>query len=230
MTLLIRVSSRLQFPVAHGLTCPVVVSDVQRDVKDAEGNKLFDIKELDWFGRNSYNLGLQNIDNWDVSHTIRILTACIKIMSHYPSDVSSEVALDLKQRALFSNFIIATALLARARAEDNVESQLQDYLEMRRHVAAYDSELPTQLPALVEEAKNDMLQKLATLLAFDFEGAVRLKEWESLVEIIRKTAECKNVRILQGMADCLLRSDAPVKGTAPPLPRSLPSLMAFLHP
>jgi hypothetical protein len=60
-----------------------------------------------------------------------------------------------------------------------------------------------------------MLQKLATLLAFDFEGAVRLKEWESLVEIIRKTAERKNVRILQGMADCLLRSDAPVKGQIP---------------
>ncbi|RKU40879.1 hypothetical protein DL546_001180 [Coniochaeta pulveracea] len=190
-----------------------VDAHVQRDVKDANGNKVFDVKELDWFGRNSYNLALENIDNWDVSHTIRILTTCVEIMSHYPPDVSSEVALDLKQRALFSNFIIATALLARARAADNVESQLQDYLEMRKHVAAYDSELPAQLPALVGEARNDMLQKLATLLAFDFEGAIRLKSWESLVEIVRKTAECKNVTTLQGMADCLLRSDAPVKVT-----------------
>lgn len=204
-----------------------VDAHVQRDVKDANGNKVFDVKELDWFGRNSYNLALENIDNWDVSHTIRILTTCVEIMSHYPPDVSSEVALDLKQRALFSNFIIATALLARARAADNVESQLQDYLEMRKHVAAYDSELPAQLPALVGEARNDMLQKLATLLAFDFEGAIRLKSWESLVEIVRKTAECKNVTTLQGMADCLLRSDAPVKGTISfSFPQSLHSSMS----
>ncbi len=49
---------------------PTVVASIQRDLKDAKGNKLFDINELDWFARNTYNLGLKHLEAWDVSHTI----------------------------------------------------------------------------------------------------------------------------------------------------------------
>jgi hypothetical protein len=131
-------------------------------------------------------------------------------MRHFPPDISSEIAADLALKSLFNNFIISSALLSRARNQDNVEDQLQDYLLMRKHIAAFDKDLPAQLPALVGQARDDMLAKLGALLTFDFEGAVRLKEWDGLGEIVRKTADCSSVVSLQAMADCLLRSSSEV--------------------
>lgn len=190
----------------------IVVSSVQREQREARGNKLFDINELDWFARNAYNLGLKHLEVWDVSHTIQLLTACTAIMKMFPADVSSELSADVSLKTLFNNFIISSALLARARSQDNVEDQLQDYLLMRKHIASFDKDLPSQLPFLVGQARDDMMSKLAALFTFDFEGAVSLKDWDGLGEIIRKTANCKSVVALQAMADCLLRSDAPVQG------------------
>lgn len=183
-----------------------MVASIQHDTKDAKGNKLFDINELDWFARNAYNLGLKHLEVWDVSNTIQILTACTAIMSHFPADISSDTAADLALKTLFNNFIVASALLSRARSQDDVAHQLQDYLLMRKHVAAFDASLPSQLPALVEPASADMLAKLAALLTFDFEAATALKTYDELGSIVRKCAGCKCASSLQAMADCLLRS------------------------
>jgi hypothetical protein len=184
------------------------VTNIQHDIKDAQGNKLFDINELDWFARNAYNLGIKHLDAWDVAHTIDILTSCNSIMSHFPADISSDIAADVALKTLFNNFIIASALVARARAQDKIEDQLQDYLLMRKHIAAFDVSLPAQLPALVEACRADMLSKLACLLAFDFEGALTLKSYDDLLSIILKCGECGSALPLQAMADCVLRHPA----------------------
>jgi hypothetical protein len=131
-------------------------------------------------------------------------------MSHFPTDISSDVAADLALKTLFNNFIVSSGLLARARSQDKVEDQLQDYLLMRKHIAAFDASLPSQLPVLVEPAGADMLAKLAALLTFDFEGALALKTYDDLGPIVRKCADCKSAVPLQAMADCLLRSSSSV--------------------
>lgn len=192
------------------------VEHISNDVRDAQGNKLFDIRELDWFGRNSYDLGVKYLTEWNFSFIIKILTLCMATMSHYPHDISSGIAADLKLRELFCNFMVASVLLARARTKDNIEIQLQDYLQMRKHIAAFDSEVPAQLVVLTGEAREDMLRKQASLQGFDFEGAVRLKDWESLGQIVAKVREYNSAATLKGMADCILRHDAPGQGKCSP--------------
>jgi hypothetical protein len=59
-----------------------------------------------------------------------------------------------------------------------------------------------------------MLRKHAALLAFDFEAAVALKQWDDLGEIAQKAVSCKNITAFQAMADCLLRAHAPGQGIA----------------
>lgn len=76
---------------------------------------------------------------------------------------------------MFCNFLVATLSVALARGEDNVETQLQDYLTMRKHIKAFDAELETRMDTLDEVSKKDLLEKLSTLLVFDFEGAICLK-------------------------------------------------------
>lgn len=142
-----------------------------------------------------------------------MLSACLKIIGHFPSDIGSKLELSLK--TLFSHFVIASAMVALARTQDNVEMQLQDYTTMRKHVMAFDQEIHEHLPQLDEQSRDDMLRKQATLLAFDFEAAVALQQWEDLSGIVQRAVPCKNITAFQAMADSLLRAKAPGQGIPP---------------
>ncbi|SPQ20408.1 14822ea5-0490-4dac-a6c0-22cd1d76eaed [Thermothielavioides terrestris] len=184
----------------------VLALDRQKE-EPTSGRKLFTVDELEWFSRNAYNLALKNSATWDLRCVVRMLTACVRIIGHFPSDLGSKVDLSLK--TLFSNFVISSALVALARTQDNVEKQLQDYGTMRKHISDFDNQLPEYLPHLDEQSKEDMFRKHATLLAFDFEAAIALKQWEDLGSIVQRAVPCKNITAFQAMADSLLRAQAP---------------------
>jgi hypothetical protein len=191
--------------------CGPAVSAIRRDPKDAAGNKLFDIRELEWFCQNAYNLGLKNADAWNLRHVVRILTACETIIRAFPLDVASPVSGDLSLKAIFCHFVISSALVSLARTQDNTEARLQDYLDMRKHIAAFDAEMETRLDSLDEISRGDLLQKLSSLLVFDFEGATCLMKWEELNEIVHKASSCRRFEAYEAMGDCLLRAGAPVE-------------------
>ncbi|GAB1313483.1 sporulation-specific protein 22 [Madurella fahalii] len=185
----------------------VVLALERQKADNASVRKLFTIDELEWFSRNAYNLALKNTTTWELRSVVRMLNACVNIISHFPSDIGSNVELSLK--TLFSRFVMASALVSLARTQDNVEKQLQDYSAMRKHIGTFDNELPEYLPQLDEQSREDMIRKQATLLAFDFEAAVALKQWDDLGCIVRRAVSCKSITAFQAMADCLLRAQAP---------------------
>ncbi|KAG7080083.1 Transcriptional regulator [Colletotrichum scovillei] len=169
------------------------VEAIQRGPTDKDGNRLFTVKELDWFCQNAYNLGLKHSDNWDVKHLIRLYNSCLTIAKHYPEDLPAEAASDLALRTMFCDFIAAAALISLARTEDNVEQQLQHYLVMRRHVVAYNAALEKQMSdGLDTRLKSDLTAKLATLMVFDFEAAIALKKTDELGFIIRTAVTCRD--------------------------------------
>lgn len=114
---------------------------------------------------------------------------------------------------MFCKFSAGTLLVALARGEDNIELQSQDYLRLRKHVNVFDELLVEKLPKLEEAQSQDLLQKLAVLLAFDFEAACQLKAWDDLGETIRKINITKSVRALELMADCILSIKPPTQGS-----------------
>ncbi|KAK1659678.1 meiosis protein SPO22/ZIP4 like-domain-containing protein [Colletotrichum godetiae] len=186
------------------------VKAVQRDPRDKDGNRLFTVKELDWFCQNAYNLGLKHSDGWDVKHLIRLYDSCLTIAKHYPNDLPAEAASDLAFRTMFCEFIAAAALVSLARTEDNVEQQLQHYLIMRRHVVAYNAALEKQMSdGLDKRLKSDLTAKLATLMVFDFEAAMALKKTDELGYIIRTAVTCRDVNTLKAMGDIALRGRLP---------------------
>ncbi|KAF4776472.1 hypothetical protein HER10_EVM0006458 [Colletotrichum scovillei] len=186
------------------------VEAIQRGPTDKDGNRLFTVKELDWFCQNAYNLGLKHSDNWDVKHLIRLYNSCLTIAKHYPEDLPAEAASDLALRTMFCDFIAAAALISLARTEDNVEQQLQHYLVMRRHVVAYNAALEKQMSdGLDTRLKSDLTAKLATLMVFDFEAAIALKKTDELGFIIRTAVTCRDVNTLKAMGDIALRGKLP---------------------
>ncbi|KAI0008433.1 meiosis protein SPO22/ZIP4 like-domain-containing protein [Xylariaceae sp. FL0662B] len=168
-----------------------VVTTMQRDPRNDAGNKLFTVEELDWFCKNAYNLALKNTQTWSLAQIVRLFQCCLAIIAQYPRDLPVDSSKDLSLRGMFCNFIMATARIALARSEDNVETQLQHYLLMRGNIKSFDAELESQLKTLDEISKYDLQDKLSILLVFDFEGA-----------------SCRKISTYQAMADCTLRSQS----------------------
>ena len=187
--------------------------------------------ELEWFSRNAYNLALKNTSTWDLRCVVRMLTACVDIISHFPVGYSVENMTDLSLKMLFSRFILSSALVSLARVQDHVEQQRADYKEMRAHVEKFDEGLMDLLVeseqvegpnkgCLDQQKKRDMGRKLATLLVFDFEAAIALGQWDDLGVIVgkvrmvdREGEKAANMVVpFQAMADCLLGAASAVEG------------------
>src|SRR3954463_15738443 len=91
--------------------------------------------------------------------------------------------------------------------------KLQDYLGVRNHVHSFQQQLRDQLDRFEEGAKGDLVKKQSSLIAFDFEAAVRLKAWDDLQVIIDNASVCASPGMYETMADCILSSEAPTSTT-----------------
>jgi hypothetical protein len=177
---------------------------------------LWTIQELDWFSKNAYNLSLKYSTEWHPQQVLRIIQSCIKFTSIYPADIDKATSNDITHRHIFCDFLAVILLVSLARAEDNIEIQLQDYLQLRKHVESFDTSLQSILDVLEEGPQQDLLKKLATLLVYDFEAAIRLKAWDHLTEVIIKADSCKSMKVYEQMSDMLL-SEPSIPALSKPL-------------
>ncbi|KAI0395928.1 meiosis protein SPO22/ZIP4 like-domain-containing protein [Xylariaceae sp. FL0594] len=185
-----------------------VVSVMQKERRDAKAERLFTVEELNWFCKNSYNLGLENATVWEARHVVCILDCCLSMIACYPADVPAQTRADCSLRGMFCHFIAAMVLLALARSEDRAEQQLQDYVNMRRHIQRFHETLDLQSEDFCEASREDLQSKMSTLLVFEFEAATCLKSWDDLKSIILKAQQGGNLLIYQAMGDCILRCPA----------------------
>jgi hypothetical protein len=176
--------------------------------RDAVTNA-FSLAELDWFSKNSYNLGLKVCTSWNPGQTLRLVKSCLTFIDLHPVTVEAGVAADLSLRRLFCDFLCSSLLVVLARNEDKVEEQLQHYLNLRKVVDDFRRHVKDQLNQLKGGAKDDLRRKYSSLLAFDYEAAARLKAWESLDPIIKDTQELGDPNIYEILADITLSSKAP---------------------
>lgn len=197
-----------------GLIFKTAATQAKKDLKDKDGNKIFTVPELHWFRKNAYNIGVGKCASptWKLPDIVRIFNTCLEFMACYPEDVPLDDVQDIALMAMRCHFVIAAALVSLARAEDRVDEQLQRYLEMRRHIASFDEQLESKAKRQPLEIVQDLTQKMSTLFVFDFEGAVALKSWDDLPNIVRKAAFCREEAMFKAMGDCLLRSKASGRG------------------
>ena len=110
------------------------------------------------------------------------------------------------------DFLASLLLVALARVEDNIEVQLDNYLNLQHHVQNFDAKLEQSLDKLEDVVRNDLLDKLGVLIAWDFEAATQLKQWDRLKEIVLRAGICKRLRTYETMMDCILVSEASTPG------------------
>ncbi|SPO03319.1 uncharacterized protein DNG_06001 [Cephalotrichum gorgonifer] len=192
--------------LVHELMQGVASESINKEPRDEKGHKLFTVQELNWFSSNSYALGRQHCEAWGMENTIRIFKACLSILEQYPADIPLDDAKDISLKAMCCHFVVAAALVSVARTEDEIEVRQQSYGELRKHIVGFDGHFRESVETLDADVLADILGKMATLLIFDFEGAVALGQWDDLREIVTMASECGDAVAYKAMADCLLRA------------------------
>lgn len=173
----------------------------------------FTMDELEWFCRASYNLGLKYSGTLDLRYTVSILEACVKITNLFPNDQEMHATTDISSKRLICRFLIASALAALVRRPSMPESEeqtIEDCQSMREHIRTFHAELKKQGKLVGDSRPSDMLGKLSVLVVFDFEGAIRLGDWDELESICETAASCHESDTLRVLGDSLLRSQAHV--------------------
>ncbi|KHJ34534.1 putative tpr-like protein [Erysiphe necator] len=172
---------------------------------------VWSIDEHEWFSKKSYNLAIKNLSDWHPRQTLRMLHSCLVFINKHPLDISQQISDNLSLRKLFCEFTAATATIVLARAEDSIEIQLQQYLNIRKHIHSFEAVLEVKKDVMDMQAREDLNRKLSILIAFDFEAACRLKAWDDLEKIVFKAHISKTGRIYEIMADCILCADIPAQ-------------------
>ncbi|CAD6499560.1 BgTH12-03671 [Blumeria graminis f. sp. triticale] len=173
--------------------------------------KLWTVDEHDWYSKNSYSIAIKHFTEWDPRQTLRMIKCCIGFIDYYPPDPCGQISTNHQLRKLFCEFSAATVSIILARAEENIESQLQCYLEVRKHVKEFITIIQHKFGTLDGKTQLDLNRKFPIISAFDFEAACRLKSWDDLEQIIAKNHSFKNIQAYEIMADCILCADAPTK-------------------
>jgi hypothetical protein len=175
----------------------------------------FSLTELIWFGGNGYNLGLRGIVEWSPSQALRILTACAGFLELYPKEMDSNNLADVSYRRLLCYYLCASLCIQIARLESHIEAQLQHYLMARTFFKSFQEALEelTIRGERSQEEMNDIQGKRATLIAYDFEAAAKLKNWDSLDQMIDEALSMDNQsgKVLECMCDITLCSEAPAR-------------------
>ncbi|KAI5800044.1 meiosis protein SPO22/ZIP4 like-domain-containing protein [Geopyxis carbonaria] len=183
----------------------------QKSRNSGKRDYLFEVKELNWLSRNAYNLGLRGIAEWPPDLTLRILTTCGKIMELYPEDIDCVVYVEISHRRLLCDYLCASLCIEMARIEEGIEKQLQRYLIAKNFIRSFRKELPERMAQLAEKDKQDLQKKQTSLITYDFEAATKLKEIDTLHEIVDESINFANDTIsqLNIMSDIVLCSGFP---------------------
>ncbi|EGC46539.1 conserved hypothetical protein [Histoplasma capsulatum var. duboisii H88] len=197
-------------------TCNVfeIASAKAIEYRDQENGSPFSISEMEWFSRNSYNLAVKYCTIWDARPVLSLVNTSIKFLDMYPSNLSLKQLYAVTLRRLLCYFLGALLNMARARTETDAQTRADYYLDSRNYIQFFRGVFNCETKNLEVADRNDLLQKHRTLLAFDFEAAVRLRQWESLSEIIEESESFADDVLYGTFSDAMLCSEAPLENAA----------------
>ncbi|KAK2742812.1 hypothetical protein FQN57_005103 [Myotisia sp. PD_48] len=168
------------------------------------------ISDLEWISRNSYNLALKHCTKWEQQHTLRLLEISLKTTEIYPPDMGVEAIADLRIRGLMCNFLAAAVSIAQARIQKNLELQVQSYVESRRYIQRFRAIFREGFQQINSIHQVELLDKYRTLIAFDFEAALKLQHWDSFSDMFFEIEQLAEKRLFSALANIVLTALAPV--------------------
>jgi tetratricopeptide (TPR) repeat protein len=172
------------------------------DRKDME----FDLKELEWFSRTSYNLAVEHCGAASPQHTVILAESCAQLVEALIRDAPSARHDELRLRQTSCEWLILCAHLAIARTEDNIEKSAQSYLELRKHGKIF-REL---LPSIIEQETMDstvqemLMRNHCHVIKFELEAALHLHQWDEMQALFEQCWKYEDPQQWDTLADLVL--------------------------
>ncbi|KAF8469089.1 meiosis protein SPO22/ZIP4 like-domain-containing protein [Kalaharituber pfeilii] len=186
-----------------------------RTKRNALHDTVFTVKELEWFARASYNLGLKSVEEWHPTTSNRIICSCIKFLGLYPEDIDTITQGTNISKAIYCHFLCSSLETQIARDEDNTEVRLQHYIEAKRHIGHFRTKQLLLKEGISQEIKWDLKDKCEEFSITSFSASIHLKDWDSLSTLVAEAEHCENGRVVQYFGDMVLRSQAPDRTIMP---------------
>jgi hypothetical protein len=134
--------------------------------------------EIQWWSKNAFNIALQQCTEMQPEHLVRLLRACNKFLDCYPDDSGLMHRDDVVQRKQICHFLCASAFTVLGRTTDDIQQQLQHYLEVQREANAF---LQSWQPPHHQTADADLRRARALeLLRYNVESVFKLEQWDKL--------------------------------------------------
>ncbi|KAI5289634.1 hypothetical protein KEM54_003528 [Ascosphaera aggregata] len=178
-------------------------------LKAKKGVNPFTLTELEWFSKNSYNIAVQHCSTWAPRNIQRLLIVSMKLTEFYPNSLESGIVEEVKKRRMLCNFLCAIICMAQARAHPDPQGREEHYATSRKHILGFRQYL-LEHTNLDEES----LERHRTVLAFDFEAALRLHNFTDLSDIVEEAHQYANEELYAIFIDAILGSDAPLETVA----------------
>lgn len=193
----------------------VVQAKAARRPQNAQVQHSFTTVELEWFSKNSYNISLKYCAELSPKSLTRLLAACIQFIELLDKEDQLQGKETLIRR-IFCDFLSACAFIALARAEDNIQASLQNYLAVRRHAQSFRNLALQQMQekAFGDSAKDDLIAKYFQIIKFELEAVLKLEDWNAMDDLFQECWKYENPHHYETLADlvlvihsCVLKAD-----------------------
>ncbi|KAJ5063293.1 meiosis protein SPO22/ZIP4 like-domain-containing protein [Bipolaris maydis] len=180
--------------------------------------ELFTDVEFEWFSKNSYNLSLKHCAEMPPAHLTRLLDCCVEFIKLLKEKDISNTSNDLGLRLLFCEFLAACTWITLARAEDNIEQNAQQYLEVRKHSQNFRRAVSEIMNGLDESVKADIISKHFQVVKLELEASLKLRKWDELDELFDQCWVYRNPYHYETLADltlvihhCIVQAELDIK-------------------
>lgn len=133
--------------------------------------------EIQWCSKNAFNIALQHCTEMQPEHLVRLSRACNKFLECYPDDSGLMHRDNVVQRKQICHFLCASAFTVLGRTADDIQQQLQHYLEVQREANTFLTSW--QPPRQTSDADLHSARALE-LLRYNVESVFKLEQWDKL--------------------------------------------------
>lgn len=138
------------------------------------------------------------------NHLVRLLNACVEFIKIMKEQEDSDSTGDLSLRLVFCEFLAACTYTTLARAEDNIESCLQFYLEARKHSQEFRRTAAEGIPKLGGSAQADIIAKHFQIVKLELEAVLKLEKWDELDDLFDQCWKYNSPDHYETLADLVL--------------------------
>ncbi|KAH7398979.1 meiosis protein SPO22/ZIP4 like-domain-containing protein [Phaeosphaeria sp. MPI-PUGE-AT-0046c] len=164
----------------------------------------FTPQEFEWFSKNAYNLSLKYCAEMSPSHLVRLLGVCTEFIKLLKDQDSTNNGGCLSLRLVFCEFLAACTYVILARAEDNAEISLQNYLEARKHCQEFRRAASEGIDKLEGSAQADIISKHFQIVKLELEAVIKLEKWDELDDLFEQCWKYKSPDRYETLADLVL--------------------------